>query len=98
MDKIIKTAGGIKIRRVLLKFKNSARIKKGENKMEITKTTSLGEILDNYKNAEEILSRFGMHCFSCPMSRMETVEEASVVHGINPDEMVKVLKKDLKKK
>lgn len=66
--------------------------------MEITKTTSLGEILDNYKNAEEILSKFGMHCFSCPMSRMETVEEASVVHGIDPEVIIETLKKDLKKK
>ncbi len=65
--------------------------------MEITRTTSLGEILDNYKNAEEILSGFGMHCFSCPMSRMETIEEASVVHGIDPEFMVKKLKEELKK-
>ena len=65
--------------------------------MEITRTTSLGEILDNYKNAEEILSGFGMHCFSCPMSRMETIEEASIVHGIDPEFMVKKLKEELKK-
>lgn len=66
--------------------------------MEITKNTTLGDILDNYKNAQEILTNFGMHCFSCPMSRMETVEEASAVHGIDPDFMVKKLKEDLKTK
>ncbi len=66
--------------------------------MEITKNTTLGDILDNYENAQEILTNFGMHCFCCPMSRMETVEEASGVHGIDPDFMVKKLKEDLKAK
>ena len=65
--------------------------------MEITKDTTLGDILDNYKNAKEVLTNFGMHCFSCPMSRMETIEEASVVHGIDPEFMVKKLKEELKK-
>ena len=43
---------------------------------EINKNTTLGEILKNYSNAEEVLTGFGIHCFSCPMSQMETVEEA----------------------
>lgn len=66
--------------------------------MEITKNTTLGDILDNYQNAQEILTNFGMHCFCCPMSRMETVEEAAAVHAIDPDFMVKKLKEDLKAK
>ncbi len=66
--------------------------------MEISENTSLGEILDNYVNAQEILGNFGMHCFSCPMSRMETVAEASMVHGIEPSFMVEKLKKELKSK
>ncbi len=63
--------------------------------MEITKTTTLGEIMKKYKNAEEILKNFGMHCFYCPMSQMETLEEASVVHGIDVDFMIEKLKSDL---
>ncbi len=61
----------------------------------ITKETTLGEILKNYSNAEEILKGFGMHCFSCPMSQMETVEEAGAVHGLDAEFMVKKLQEDL---
>ena len=62
---------------------------------EVNKNTTLGEILKNYSNAEEILTGFGMHCFSCPMSQMETVEEAGEVHGLDVDFMVKKLNEDL---
>lgn len=62
---------------------------------EVNKNTTLGEILKNYSNAEEVLTNFGMHCFSCPMSQMETVEEAGDVHGLDVDFMVKKLNEDL---
>lgn len=62
----------------------------------ITKETTLGEILKNYSNAEEVLKGFGMHCFSCPMSQMETVEEAGAVHGLDADFMIKKMQEDLK--
>ena len=62
---------------------------------EVNKNTTLGEILKNYNNAEEVLTGFGMHCFSCPMSQMETVEEAGEVHGLDVDFMVKKLNEDL---
>ncbi len=61
----------------------------------ITKDTTLGEILKNYSNAEDVLKGFGMHCFSCPMSQMETVEEAGMVHGLDAEFMVKKLEEDL---
>lgn len=63
--------------------------------MEIKKDTTLGEILKNYSNAKEVLQGFGMHCFSCPMSQMETVEEAGAVHGLDAEFMVKKLQEDL---
>ena len=62
---------------------------------EVNKETTLGEILKNYSNAEDVLTGFGMHCFSCPMSQMETVEEAGEVHGLDVDFMVKKLNEDL---
>ena len=33
--------------------------------------------------------RAGMHCLGCPSSQMETIEEAAMVHGIDPDALVK---------
>ena len=54
----------------------------------ITKDTTIGDIVDNYEGAKEVLSSYGMHCFGCPMSRMETLEEASAVHGVEVDEVL----------
>lgn len=63
----------------------------------ITKGTTIGEVLKLCPNAEEILQGFGMHCVHCPMSQMETLEEAGAVHDIDIDLMVKKLTEDMKK-
>lgn len=48
-----------------------------------TKDMTLGQILaDNEENAI-ILLGFGMHCCGCPMSQMETLEQACEVHGLD---------------
>ncbi len=65
--------------------------------MKINKETTIGEILKNFENAKEVLTSFGMHCFSCPMSQMETIEEAGMVHGLDVDEMIKELNEKLVK-
>lgn len=62
----------------------------------ITKSTTIGETLKLNKNAEAILQGFGMHCVHCPMSQMETLEEAAAVHGIDVELMVKKLNEGLK--
>jgi hybrid cluster-associated redox disulfide protein len=30
----------------------------------------------------------GMHCLGCPSAQMETIAEAAMVHGIDPDDLV----------
>lgn len=49
-------------------------------KVQITKDMTLGEVMRYRQNAFQVFLGFGMHCFSCPISQMETVEEASMVH------------------
>lgn len=63
----------------------------------ITKSTTIGEALKLNPNAEVILQGFGMHCVHCPMSQMESLEEAGAVHGIDVDLMVKKLNENLDK-
>lgn len=58
---------------------------------EITKNTTIGECLRMNIDAEEVFMGFGMHCLSCPMSQMETIEEACQVHGVDPEFMIKKL-------
>lgn len=59
--------------------------------MTINKNMTLGEVLDRYPESEAILMGFGMHCFSCPMSRMETLEDAAAVHDIDLDLLLEKL-------
>lgn len=64
--------------------------------MTVTKDTLIGEIL--YENAEAAMPYFfemGMHCLGCPASMGETIEEACMVHGSDPDELVEALNEAL---
>ncbi|MDD4110874.1 MAG: DUF1858 domain-containing protein [Clostridia bacterium] len=55
------------------------------------KDTTIGEVLDASPKFKIILEGFGLHCFGCPMSQMETIEQASEVHGIDLDFMLEKL-------
>ena len=57
--------------------------------MQITKETIIGDILDADFNVAPFFLEMGMHCLGCPSSQMETIEEAAMVHGIEPDALVK---------
>lgn len=68
-----------------------------KSKIEITKMTQIGEILRLNPNVKDVLMGFGLHCFGCPMSQMETLEEASAVHGVDVDIMVEKINEFLNK-
>ncbi|MCR5649622.1 MAG: DUF1858 domain-containing protein [Lachnospiraceae bacterium] len=55
---------------------------------EITKDTTIGDVLRIKPNAVPLLMEIGMHCIGCPASMGETVEEAAMVHGIDSDDLV----------
>ena len=55
---------------------------------QITKSTMIGELLQIDQNIAPILLNIGLHCLGCPSSQMETVEEAAMVHGIDPAALV----------
>ena len=59
--------------------------------MKIEKTTIIGDILDADATTAEFFFSMGMHCLGCPSSRGETIEEACMVHGVDPDEFVNKL-------
>ena len=60
--------------------------------MEITGETVIGDILDFDPETAEVFMDCGMHCIDCPISRMESIEEACEVHGVDPDELIENLK------
>ena len=59
-----------------------------KKKIKIKKTMTIGELLQLNANVSTILIGFGLHCFGCPMSQMETLEEAAMVHGVDVDLML----------
>ena len=54
----------------------------------IEKTMIIGELIRLDENIIPILMREGMHCIGCPSAQMETLEEAALVHGMDPDVLV----------
>lgn len=56
--------------------------------MTITKDTIIGDILTVAPQAAPLFLAIGMHCLGCPASRGETVEQACMVHGVDPDELL----------
>jgi hybrid cluster-associated redox disulfide protein len=56
---------------------------------EITKDTTIGDILRIKPEAAPVLMEIGMHCLGCPSAQGETIEEAAMVHGVDADELVK---------
>ena len=54
----------------------------------VTKDTMIGDLLQIDQNVAPLLLNIGMHCLGCPSSQMETIEEAAMVHGLHPDDLV----------
>ena len=64
--------------------------------MQITKSTIIGDILDeNAEAAAPYFFEMGMHCLGCPSARGEPIAEACAVHGADADALVANLNKAL---
>ena len=53
--------------------------------VKIEKDTIIGEVLNIAPQTAPLFMSIGMHCLGCPSARGETVEQACMVHGIDPD-------------
>ena len=58
---------------------------------QITKDTLIGEILNLDASTAPFFLEMGMHCLGCPASRGESLAEACMVHGVDPDFLVEKL-------
>ncbi len=55
---------------------------------QITKETTIGDILDADQGTAKFFLEMGMHCLGCPSARGENIEQACMVHGVDADELV----------
>ncbi len=59
--------------------------------MDYTKDMIIGDVVDSAPNAANVLMAHGMHCLGCPVSRMETLEQAAAVHGLDLEALMEAL-------
>jgi hybrid cluster-associated redox disulfide protein len=74
---------------VTIVFAEWQKKKRRFNAMEITKNTTMGDMLEYDRGIGVVLMEAGMHCVGCPASIGETLEEACQVHGLDSDVVLK---------
>ncbi|MDI9510187.1 MAG: DUF1858 domain-containing protein [Clostridiales bacterium] len=54
----------------------------------ITKDMTIAQAIATDQNIIPVLMDIGMHCLGCPSAQSETLEEAAMVHGLDPDDLM----------
>ncbi len=63
---------------------------------QISRDTTIGELLNVFPEAAPILMEIGMHCLGCPSAQGESLAEAAMVHGIDADLLVEKINASIK--
>lgn len=67
-----------------IKYKNSSK--------PIEKNTLISDITNKYPRSTDLLIEYGLYCVNCPLKQFETIEEGAKVHGMNDQEIEKMIK------
>lgn len=54
----------------------------------ITRDMTIAQAIAADQNIIPVLLEIGMHCLGCPSAQAETLEEAALVHGLDPDDFM----------
>lgn len=54
----------------------------------VTKDTIIMDVLRMDPGTAEFFFEIGMHCIGCPSASGESIEQASMVHGVDADALV----------
>ena len=57
----------------------------------ITKDMTIAEVMRKDPDVAPVFLSYGMHCLYCPVSSGESIEQASRVHGVDPDQLINSL-------
>ena len=55
----------------------------------VTKSSIIGDVLDQYPETAQFFFESGMHCLGCPSARGESIEAACLVHATDADALIK---------
>jgi hybrid cluster-associated redox disulfide protein len=61
----------------------------------ITKDMTIAQAISTNQEVIPILLDIGMHCLGCPSAQGETLEEAAMVHGLDPEDLMKRIHEEL---
>ena len=64
---------------------NTAESTEKKTPLKVSKDMTIGEIINVDVNLAGVRMGGGMYCIGCPASMGESLEEAAMVHGIDPD-------------
>lgn len=65
--------------------------------MQITKEMNVYELLDKFPQLEKLFEDYGLTCIGCPGAEMESISEAANSHGINLEDLLKDINKEIEK-
>lgn len=65
---------------------------------QVSKDMIIADIISIDSNIIPILMEAGMHCVGCPSAQGESLEEASMVHGIDADALAGKINEYLEQK
>lgn len=56
----------------------------------VHKEMVIGDLLQLYPEAEKVIEKyFGKGCFTCPGMKMESISFGAMMHGVDPEVIVK---------
>jgi hybrid cluster-associated redox disulfide protein len=64
----------------------------------VTPTMNFSEVLQKYPETIEIFVAYGLHCVACSLAEFDTVQEAALIHGINPEMLLRDLNRHIREK
>ena len=59
-----------------------------EGKVYVTDDMLTGDVVQKYPEAAIALMECGMGCVSCPAAAAESLHDAALVHGLDPQEVI----------
>lgn len=59
--------------------------------MAITKDMTISDCVEQFPETVEVLHRYGLGCFGCAVSSLESIAQGAALHGIDADTLVSEL-------
>lgn len=73
--------------KVTLRRRSGQAKKRKSVKTFVTKDWTVGEIVEKYPQATEVMAEYGLHCFGCAFNALESLEEGCLGHGFTEEDI-----------